>query len=73
VSFTSKKNLMNIDKVISILRSLKEESGPTNVANAAGLGFDPNTETPPVFKKKKNYLYMKGSRKLWSRNRSENK
>jgi len=50
---------MNIDKVISILRSLKEESGPTNVANAAGLGFDPNTETPPVFKKKKNYLYMK--------------
>lgn len=60
---------MNIDKVISILRSLKEESGPTNVANAAGLGFDPNTETPPVFKKKKNYLYMKGARKLWNGNK----
>jgi len=47
-----------VDKLIQIIRELKEDVGaavvPTNSANAAGLGFNPNTETPPVFKNKKN-------------------
>ena len=47
-----------LDKLIQIIRELKEDAGaaavPTNSANTAGLGFNPNTETPPVFKNKKN-------------------
>jgi hypothetical protein len=67
-------NLMDkLDKLIQLIRNLKEEgvisSGPINVANAAGLGFDPQTETPPVFKKKKKNIYLGiGSRKRWMRN-----
>ncbi len=46
-----------LDKLIFIIRNLKEEvvsSGPTNSANTAGLGFNTNTETPPVDLRKKN-------------------
>lgn len=45
-----------LDKIVNIIRSLKEDagmvttSGITNSANKAGLGFDPNTESPPVSK-----------------------
>ncbi len=61
-----------IDKIIDIIRNLKEEngmatSGVTNSANKSGLGFDLKTESPPVFKK---YAYLgKGSRSRWMQRR----
>ena len=56
-----------IDKIIGIIRSLKEDVGamPTNnisggkIAGSAAAGDD-----PPV-RKKKRYIYQKGVRKLW--------
>ena len=63
-----------VDRIIEIIRYLKEDgvvvSGPTNVANTSGLGFNPNTETPPVFTKKKKNAYLgAGSRKRWMQRR----
>ncbi len=61
-----------IDRIIDIVRNLKEEngmtsSGITNSANKSGLGFDPKTESPPVFKK---YAYLgKDSRSRWMQKR----
>ena len=55
---------MDIDRVIEIVHFYKEEV--TNTAGAASLGFNPETDTPPVKKnKKKRYIYGKGYRKLW--------
>jgi hypothetical protein len=57
---------MDIDKIISIVRTLKEEGAPTmnlgagKIAGTAEAGDD-----PPVNKKKKKYIYGKGYRKLW--------
>lgn len=67
-----------VDKIINIIRNLKEEStmtagGITNSANKSGLGFDPKTESPPVFKK---HAYLgRGSRFRWMQRRNpiENK
>tara|TARA_B100001939_G_scaffold237343_1_gene204814 strand:- start:56 stop:235 length:180 start_codon:yes stop_codon:yes gene_type:complete len=57
---------MDIDKIIGIVRTLKEEGGPTmamgngQIAGSAEAGDD-----PPVRKKKK-YIYAgRGSRKNW--------
>ena len=57
-----------IDKIIGIIRSLKEDVGamPTNnisggkIAGSAAAGDD-----PPV-RKKKRYIYQKGLRKTWT-------
>ena len=56
---------MDIDKVINIIRSLKEEGmtlGTGQIAGTKEAGDD-----PPVFRqKKKKYIYGgKGSRKMW--------
>ena len=57
---------MDIDKIISIVRTLKEEGAPTmnlgagKIAGTAEAGDD-----PPVHKKKKKYIYGRGYRKLW--------
>jgi len=60
---------MDINKIISIVRELKEQSvvptvnvGSGNIAGTVEAGDD-----PPVFKKKKKkYIYGgKGSRKMW--------
>ena len=64
-----------LDKLIQLIRNLKEEgaipSGPTNAANTAGLGFNPQSETPPVFSRKKKNIYLgKGSRKNWMQRRN---
>jgi len=65
---------MDINRVIDIVRFFKEEGegGPTNVTGSATLGYDPNTETPPVHmgvgKNKKRRKYAtggRGSRKWW--------
>ena len=57
---------MDIDKIIGIVRTLKEEGGPTmamgngQIAGSAEAGDD-----PPVRKKKK-YIYAgRGSRNNW--------
>lgn len=63
-----------IDKIISLIRYLKEEgismagTPPTNNAGPAGLGFDPQKDSPPVRKK---YAYLgKGSRSRWMNRRN---
>ena len=66
---------MDIDKIIGIVRTLKEEGGPTMAmgngqiaGSVEASNYDPNF-TPPVKKKKKPWnkgkKYMKGSRKMW--------
>ena len=59
---------MDIDKIIGIVRTLKEEGGPTmamgngQIAGSAEAGDDP----PVCKKKKKKYIYAgRGSRKNW--------
>ena len=67
-------NLMNkVDKLIQIIHNIKEE-GEGAIANVVGngeksLGFNIQTESPPVFKsnKKKYATGGKDSRKWWIR------
>tara|TARA_Y100000004_G_scaffold55198_1_gene61496 strand:- start:185 stop:367 length:183 start_codon:yes stop_codon:yes gene_type:complete len=57
---------MDINKIISIVRSLKEEGGPTmSVGTGAIAGTVEAGDDPPVKKKKKKYIYGTGYRKLW--------
>jgi len=64
---------MDINRVIKIVRFIKEEGegSPTNVASSAALGYNPDTETPPVHMgvgKKRGAKYAKagrGSRRWW--------
>jgi len=57
---------MDIERIIEIVHCYKEEV--TNTSGASSLGFDPETDTPPVNnKKKKRYIYGKGYRKLWKK------
>ena len=64
---------MDINKIIKIVRELKEEGGIANVTGSAALGFNPETETPPVNLKKKKRPpiiargLMPGARKRWSK------
>jgi hypothetical protein len=61
-----------IDRLIESVRKLKEEGiAIANTSNSDSLGFDPETETPPV-KNKKRRIYMKGMRSWW-KNLSNNK
>ena len=54
---------MDIDKIISIVRTLKEE--PTmNVGSGQIAGTAEAGDDPPV-RKKKRYIYQKNSRKWW--------
>jgi len=61
---------MNIDKIISIVRDLKEEAmaAPTNSVGSGQIaGTKEAGDDPPVFKKR-NKVYIKGgkgSRKWW--------
>lgn len=54
---TIANNLMDkLEKLIFIIHNIKEEivaSVPTNSANSAGLGFNPDIESPPVDLRKK--------------------
>lgn len=62
-------NQNKLDKIISRIKTIKEESVgvvPTNASNSSSLGFDPETETPPVKKKKKvKYIYQDKLRSWW--------
>ena len=59
---------MDIDRIINIVRTLKEEGGPTmamghgQIAGSVEAGDDPPVKKKPWNKGKK---YMKGSRKMW--------
>ena len=61
---------MDIDKIINIVRSLREEVMVTAPTNSVGSGKIAGTveagDDPPVRKKKKKYIYGgKGSRRMW--------
>ena len=61
---------MDIDKIIDIVRSLREEAVMGAPTNAVGTGQIAGTseagDDPPVRKKKKKYIYGgRGSRKTW--------
>ena len=54
-----------LDKVITIIRTLKEEGAPTMaMGNGQIAGSSQAGDDPPV-KKRKKYIYMKGVRKTW--------
>jgi hypothetical protein len=75
---TVRINLMDIDKIISIIRNLKEDaivsssSGITNSLGKPGEGKIAGTvqagDNPPVRKKNK-YIYGTGFRKNWLQRR----
>ena len=60
---------MDIDKIINIVKSLREEAmaAPTNnVGGGQIAGTKEAGDNPPVRKKKKKYIYGgHGSRKMW--------
>jgi len=59
---------MDLDRLISKIRSLKEEAvaTPTNNVGSGNIaGTSEAGDNPPV-RKKKRYIYQKNSRKLWS-------
>ena len=60
---------MDIDKIIKIVRNLREEAmvAPTNnVGDGKIAGTKEAGDNPPVRKKKKRYIYGgHGSRKMW--------
>ena len=61
---------MNIDKIINIVRTLREQTVVGAPTNAVGTGQVAGTkeagDDPPVNKKKKRYIYGgHGSRKTW--------
>lgn len=63
---------MDINKIIDIIRSLKEEGmvtgGPTNSLAGGKIAGTPEADpgNPPVFPKKKKRIYLGiGSRKKW--------
>lgn len=62
-------NLMNkIDKLIKIIHNIKEENVIANVVGTGekSLGYNIETETPPVSKRKNNYAKGgRNSRKWW--------
>ena len=60
---------MDIDKIINIVRNLREEAmiAPTNnVGGGKIAGTKEAGDNPPVRKKKKRYIYGgRGSRRMW--------
>ena len=60
---------MDIDKIINIVRNLREEAmvAPTNnVGSGKIAGTKEAGDDPPVRKKKKKYIYGgHGSRRMW--------
>lgn len=55
-----------IDRIIGIIRSLKEDGGPTmSMANGKIAGSVEAGDDPPVKKRKKYISGGSGSRKMW--------
>jgi hypothetical protein len=63
---------MDIDRIISIIRTLKEEGAiamPTNNVSGGNIaGTKPAGDDPPIRKKKKYIFGGRGSRKMWLTN-----
>ena len=61
---------MDIDKIINIVRNLREQAVMAAPTNSVGSGKIAGTkeagDNPPVRKKKKRYIYGgRGSRRMW--------
>ena len=57
---------MDIDKIIDIIRTLKEEGPTVSLGSGQIAGTVEAGDDPPVNKKRRKYLYGgKGSRKMW--------
>jgi hypothetical protein len=61
--------MKKIDKVIEYFRNLREE-GMVVGSGETSLGYNLETESPPVKKKRENkkYIYSKGLRSWWRQN-----
>jgi hypothetical protein len=59
---------MDLDRLISKIRSLKEEAvaTPTNNVGSGNIAGTAEAGDNPPVRKKKRYIYQKNSRKLWS-------
>ena len=64
---------MNIDKIISIVKSLREEAvmaAPTNNVGAGKIAGTREAGDDPPIKRKKKYIYGgHGSRRMWLTNK----
>ena len=57
---------MDIDKIIGIVRTLKEEGGPTVSMGAGQIAGSAEAGDDPPVRKKKRYIYGgPKSRKMW--------
>tara|TARA_Y100001937_G_C7083782_1_gene314315 strand:- start:889 stop:1080 length:192 start_codon:yes stop_codon:yes gene_type:complete len=55
-----------LDKIIGIVRTLKEEGGPTMaMGNGQIAGSSEAGDNPPV-RKKKRYIFQRNTRKNWT-------
>ncbi len=66
---------MDIDKIISIVKSLREEAVmavPTNNVGAGKIAGTREAGDDPPVKKKKRYIYSgRGSRRMWLTNKKD--
>lgn len=57
---------MDIDKIIDIVRTLKEEGGPTMAMGHGQIAGSVEAGDDPPVRKKKKYIYLgRGSRRNW--------
>ena len=66
---------MDIDKIISIVKSLREEAvmaAPTNTVGAGKIAGTREAGDDPPVRKKKRYIYSgRGSRRMWLTNKKD--
>ena len=66
---------MDIDKIISIVKSLREEAvmaAPTNNVGGGQIAGTREAGDDPPVKKKKRYIYSgRGSRRMWLNNKKD--
>jgi hypothetical protein len=66
---------MDIDKIISIVKSLREEAvmaAPTNNVGAGKIAGTREAGDDPPIRKKKRYIYSgRGSRRMWLTNKKD--
>ena len=66
---------MDIDKIISIVKSLREEAvmaAPTNNVGAGKIAGTREAGDDPPVRRKKKYIYGgRGSRKMWLANKKD--
>ena len=66
---------MDIDKIISIIKSLREEAvmaAPTNNVGGGKIAGTREAGDDPPVRKKKRYIYSgRGSRRMWLTNKKD--